>query len=112
MGAKFGWGRSGWIQYSYYPVGWTAIVCKANNKSGPVLGFYPGGTGRVIKDMARGFLTVSLSDAEPIWQGGREGGPRRAEGSRGSSKERERNRRGRTKSGENKVDIQTAVQDR
>jgi hypothetical protein len=48
--------------------------------------------------MARGFLVVSLPDAEPTWQGRRGGGPRRAEGSRGSSKERERNRRGRTKS--------------
>jgi hypothetical protein len=53
--------------------------------------------------MAKGFLTVSLSDAEPTWQGRRGGGPRRAEGSRGSSKEREQCRkgeqcRGRTKS--------------
>jgi hypothetical protein len=47
-----------------------------------VLGFYPGGTRGVIEDMAWGFLTVSLSDAEPTWQGWREGGPRRAEGSR------------------------------
>jgi hypothetical protein len=48
--------------------------------------------------MARGFLTVSLSDAEPAWQGRREGGPRRAEASRGKPKERGQNRRGRTKS--------------
>jgi hypothetical protein len=56
--------------------------------------------------MAWGFLTVSLSDAEPTWQGRREGGPRRAEGSRDvEGKERK-------SKGANQVDIQTAVQDR
>jgi hypothetical protein len=48
--------------------------------------------------MARGFLTVLLSDAEPTWQGWREGGPRRVEGSRGTLKGREQCRNGRIKS--------------
>jgi hypothetical protein len=50
------------------------------------------------KDRMRGFLTVSLSDAEPAQQGRREGGLRRAEVSRGKRKERGQNRRGRTMS--------------
>jgi hypothetical protein len=62
--------------------------------------------------MARGFLTVSLSDAEPTWQGRREGGPRRAEVSRDVEGKGTMSQ-GRTKSkGVNQVDIQTAVQDR
>jgi hypothetical protein len=71
-----------------------------------MLGFYLGGTRRVIEDMAWGFLTVSLSDTEPTWQGRHEGGPRRAEGSR-DVKGKERKSKG-----ANQVDIQTAVQDR
>jgi hypothetical protein len=59
-----------------------------------LLGFYPGGTRRVIKDMVRGFLVVSLPDMEPTWQGWCGGGLRQAEGSRGSLKEREQNQRG------------------
>jgi hypothetical protein len=51
-----------------------------------------------LKDMVRGFLTVSLSDAEPAWQGRHEGGLRRAKGSRGTLKGREQCRNGRTKS--------------
>jgi hypothetical protein len=57
--------------------------------------------------MARGFLTVSLSDAEPAWQGRREGGPRRAEVSKGDVEGN-----GNNVARENNVDIQTAVQDR
>jgi hypothetical protein len=45
-----------------------------------------------------GFLTVSLSDTEPTWQGRHKGGLRRAKVSRGKSEEREQNRRGRTMS--------------
>ena len=50
-----------------------------------------------MRDMTRGFPTVSLSDAEPAWQGWREG----TEASRGTMSR-----------GKNKVDNQTAVLDR
>jgi hypothetical protein len=67
-----------------------------------LLCFWPGGTKRIKRGTrTRGFLVVSLPDAEPTWQGRREGGPRRAEVSKGKSRREE-----------NEVDIQTAVHGR
>jgi hypothetical protein len=40
---------------------------------------------------ARGFPAVSMLDAEPTWQGRREGGPRRAEVSKGEVEGRGKN---------------------
>jgi hypothetical protein len=72
-----------------------------------LLCFWLGGTRRkeINKEQGSGgFPAVSLLDAEPTWQGRREGGPR---GEPKASSEVD----GQSKSKGNKIDIQTTVQD-
>jgi hypothetical protein len=57
--------------------------------------------------MVRGFLVVSLPDAEPAWQGQREGGTEASQGI-----ERDVEGKGTKSKGVNQVNIQTVVQDR
>jgi hypothetical protein len=77
-----------------------------------VLGFYPGGTRRVIKGHGEG-----LPDSIAVRRGAylarlARGRTEASQGIEGDIEGKGTKLKGRTKSGENKVDIQTAVQDR